>query len=302
MKKFICILLTLVIIFTCATAFAAPESGSYTVTVKAETEGTGTVTGGGTYSAGKNAALTATPADGYVFAGWFKENDLENPVSTEAEFTYSLEEDRTFIARFNKKYTVALSADPESGGSVSQSGGGEYMLDDSVTVTAQPNENYTFLGWFDATSTAAEPISTDAAYTFNIQNDMQLVAKFSATYKLELTLSPEVGGSVSGGGNFSGGTVVTVTATPADGYRFAGWYDISSPGKIISTEESYNLNLDENRTLGALFERSYGYIIMWVLIWIGIGFAAFVIIMRIIRRIRIVRRRKRRNYSRRPRR
>ena len=99
MKKFICILLTLVIIFTCATAFAAPESGSYTVTVKAETEGTGTVTGGGTYSAGKNAALTATPADGYVFAGWFKENDLENPVSTEAEFTYSLEEDRTFIAR-----------------------------------------------------------------------------------------------------------------------------------------------------------------------------------------------------------
>lgn len=302
MRKLICILLTLVIVLTCATAFAAPEGGSYTVTVKVETEGTGTVTGGGTYSAGKNAALTATPADGYVFAGWFKEGDLENPVSTDAEFTYSLEEDRTFVARFDKKYTVTLSSEPEGGGSVSQSGSGEYMQGDSVTVTAQPAENYTFLGWFDASAASADPISAEASYTFEVQNDVQLAARFSASYTLDLTVSPAEGGNVSGGGNFSGGTVVTVTATPADGYRFAGWYDIGSPGKIISTEESYNLNLDENRTLGALFERSYGYMIMWVLIWIGIGFAAFVIIMRIIRRIRIVRRRKRRNYSRRPRR
>ncbi|MEA5003039.1 MAG: InlB B-repeat-containing protein [Christensenella sp.] len=305
MRKLICILLTLVIVLSCATAFAAPESSSgssYTVTVKAETEGTGTVTGGGTYSAGKNAALNASPAEGYIFAGWFKEGDMTTPVSTTPEFTYSLEQDRTFIARFDKKYTVALSSDPEGGGTVSQSGSGEYMQNDSVTVTAQPADNYTFIGWFDAGSPSADPISAEASYTFEMQTDMQLVARFSASYTLDLTVSPQEGGSVSGGGNFSGGSVVTVTATPADGYRFAGWYDIGSPGKIISTEESYNLNLDENRSLGALFERSYGYTILWILIWIGVGFAVFVIIMRIIRRVRIVRRTKRRNYSRRPRR
>lgn len=305
MRKLICILLTLMITLSCATAFAAPASssgGSYTVTVKAETEGTGTVSGGGTYSAGKNAALSAAPAEGYVFAGWFKEDDMSTPVTTDPEFVYSLEQDRTFIARFDKKYTVTLSADPEGGGTVSQSGSGEYMQNDAVTVTAQPNENYTFIGWFDASVTSADPVSTEASYGFQVQTDLQLVARFSASYTLDLTVSPQECGSVSGGGTFSGGSVVTVTATPADGYRFAGWYDIGSPGKIISTEESYNLNLDENRSLGALFERSYGYTLIWILIWVGVGFVAFVIVMRIIRRVRIVRRRKRRTYSRHPRR
>ena len=216
-----------------------------------------------------------------------------------AEFTYTLEEDRSYVAKFEKKYTVALEASPQDGGSVSQSGE-EYKLNDSVTVTATPAENYNFMGWFTDPS-SEDPVSTDASYTFTLTDESPatLTAKFAATYQLDLTVSPENTGTVTGAGSFPGGSVVTVGASPEKDWRFSGWYDAAIPGKIISTDPEYSFNLDENRTLGALFERSYTYILMWVLIWIGICFAVFVVVMRTIRHFRIVRRRNRRRRPRR---
>ena len=38
-----------------------------------------------------------------------------------------------------------------------------------------------------------------------------------------LTASAGEGGSVSGGGTFSQGTQVSLTATPTSGYSFSGW-------------------------------------------------------------------------------
>ncbi|MEA4853759.1 MAG: InlB B-repeat-containing protein [Christensenella sp.] len=294
MKKLIGFILVLVMIFACSTTALA-----YTVTARPEAEGTGTVTGSGEYSSGQNATLTATPADGYVFVGWYREDNLDTPVSTNPELVYELEMDRTYIAKFEKQYSVTLEATPSEGGTVTQSGD-VYALDSSVTVTATPSANYNFLGWYQSDDLQADPVSTDLSYTFNIQEDMKLTAKFATSYALDLIVSPEGAGTVTGGGTFAAGTAVTVTATPADNYRFAGWYNISSPGTIISTDTEYNLNMDENRSLGAMFERSYGYTILWILLWIGIGFGVFVVVMRTIRYFRIVRRRRRRRPSARP--
>lgn len=43
-----------------------------------------------------------------------------------------------------------------------------------------------------------------------------------------------------------------VVATPAEGYRFKGWYDVAS-GKCISTDAKTALNFDSNRTITARF-------------------------------------------------
>lgn len=43
-----------------------------------------------------------------------------------------------------------------------------------------------------------------------------------------------------------------VVATPAEGYRFKGWYDVDS-GKCISTDAKTALNFDSNRTITARF-------------------------------------------------
>ena len=47
-------------------------------------------------------------------------------------------------------------------------------------------------------------------------------------------------------------TAYQVEATPAEGYRFKGWYDVAS-GKCISTDAKTALNFDSNRTITARF-------------------------------------------------
>ena len=47
-------------------------------------------------------------------------------------------------------------------------------------------------------------------------------------------------------------TAYQVVATPAEGYRFKGWYDVDS-GKCISTDAKTALNFDSNRTITARF-------------------------------------------------
>lgn len=298
MKKIVVFLVTILLIVACAVpAFA------YTVDVTAEPAEGGDVSvndvaGGGEIPAGTNATIKAVARDGYIFAGWFRADGT--PVDESgAEFTYTLEENRSYVAKFEKKYTVTVDASPQEGGSVSQSGT-EYGLGDSVTVTANAVDSYNFIGWFTDPS-AEDPVSTDQSYTFTITEDTPaaLTAKFAATYQLDLTVSPEGTGSVTGAGAFPGGSVVTIGASPEKDWRFSGWYDAAIPGKIISTNPEYSFNLDENRTLGALFERSYTYILIWVLIWIGICFAVFVVVMRTIRHFRIARRRNRRRRPRR---
>ena len=47
-------------------------------------------------------------------------------------------------------------------------------------------------------------------------------------------------------------TAYQVEATPVEGYRFKGWYDVAS-GKCISTDAKTALNFDSNRTITARF-------------------------------------------------
>ena len=47
-------------------------------------------------------------------------------------------------------------------------------------------------------------------------------------------------------------TAYQVLATPAEGYRFKGWYDVAS-GKCISTDAKTALNFDSDRTITARF-------------------------------------------------
>lgn len=68
----------------------------YNVTVTAEN---GTVTGDGEYEEGKEATLTATPAEGYEFVNWTKG---EEKVSTENPYTFTVTADVALVANFKK--------------------------------------------------------------------------------------------------------------------------------------------------------------------------------------------------------
>ena len=70
-----------------------------------------------------------------------------------------------------------------------------------------------------------------------------------ATVQYTLTVSASEGGTISTeGGIYDEGTEVTITATPSEGYFFAGWEGNDS------TSESLTITLNSNQTLQALFE------------------------------------------------
>lgn len=98
--------------------------------------------------------------------------------------------------------------------------------------------------------------STDADTQITITN-ISLVVDVSAT----ATFQPAENGSYTVDGKTitevythtqSSMTAYQVEATPAEGYRFKGWYDVAS-GKCISTDAKTALNFDSNRTITARF-------------------------------------------------
>ena len=96
-----------------------------------------------------------------------------------------------------------------------------------------------------------------SADTMITMTNVKLVADVSAT----VTFQPSENGSYTVDGKTitevythtqSSITAYQVEATPAEGYRFMGWYDVAS-GKCISTDAKTALNLDSDRTITARF-------------------------------------------------
>ena len=71
---------------------------TYTVTVSADPETFGTVTGGGTYEEGETVTITATPAAECMFLNWTENGTV---VSEALTFTFTVTSDRTFVAHFD---------------------------------------------------------------------------------------------------------------------------------------------------------------------------------------------------------
>lgn len=83
------------------TAVFAAIIPTYTISVSvgADQEDWGTVTGGGQYQEGSSVTVTATPNEGYQFTAW-QENGKQ--VSTDATYTFQVSGDRALVAVFAK--------------------------------------------------------------------------------------------------------------------------------------------------------------------------------------------------------
>jgi hypothetical protein len=137
------------------------------------------------------------------------------------------------------EYTLSVSA--AEGGTVS-SEGGTYDEGSEVTITASASEGYRFTGWEGNSST-----SESLTITLNSNQTLQALFELIPIYTLTITTSE--GGTVSTeGGEYQEGTEVEITATPDEGYQFAGWEGNSS------TSENLTVTLNSNQTYQALFE------------------------------------------------
>ena len=71
-------------------------------------------------------------------------------------------------------------------------------------------------------------------------------------YTISADVDPVGAGTVSGGGKYTAGTSVTLTATNNPGYRFVGWVE---SGTTVSTNPNYTFVANSNRSLTAQFDR-----------------------------------------------
>ena len=233
--------------------FETVESSSFTLTLTTNNPNWGTTQGEGSYEAGVEVNVNATPETDYEFVNWTNELDI---VSTDASFTYTMPaENVTLTANFKEvaapTYTLSLEVTPTSTGTVT--GNGEYEEGEEVNVTATPATGYEFVNW----TNGLDIVSTDASFTYTMPaEDVTLTANFEIivvpTYTLTLAENPASTGTVTGNGNYEAGETITITATPATGYEFINW---TNGLDIVSTDASYTYTMPaESVTLTANFE------------------------------------------------
>jgi len=206
----------------------------------------GTTTGGGTYNSGQSVTVTAAANSGYSFVNW---TEGGTQVSTSASYTFTISANKTLVANFAQQFSVTTSSSPTAGGTTT--GGGSYNPGLSVTVTATANSGYSFVNWTEGSTV----VSTNASYTFTISNNRTLVANFSSVqYTVATSSNPTAGGTTSGGGTYTTGQSVTVTAVANTGYGFISW---TEGGTVVSTNASYSFIINSNKTLVANFVLQY---------------------------------------------
>ena len=229
------------------TSLSAVMNKLHVISVDAGEDGGGTVSGGGTYLDGQTVTVAAVAGDGYVFAGWTENGKT---VSTDEVYTFAANADRALAASFVRLYAVTLLVEPDGSGEAS--GAGVYRAGERVTVSAAPEDGQRFVEWVEN----GQRVSTAAEYTFTVNGDTTLTARFEEipVYTISVGVLPEQEelGAVTGSGSYREGAVVTVKAEAADRYAFSAWYE---DGEIVSEDAEYTFTVTGPRTLEAAFKK-----------------------------------------------
>lgn len=152
-----------------------------TISAVAQPSEGGTVSqnGNGHYIFDESVTLSAEPTEGYAFLGWFDSSSTAEPISTDLDYTFNVSESASFIAKFSPQYDLHVNIEPPDTGTVT--GNGTFAGGSIVTLEAIPNDDYRFEAWVspDDPNTV---LSSDATYTFNLDGDTALTAKFARSY------------------------------------------------------------------------------------------------------------------------
>ena len=146
------------------------------------------------------------------------------------------------------KYTIAATANPSDGGTVS--GAGQYYGNTSCTLTATPAAHYDFANWKKGSSV----VSTDPTYTFTVTENSSYTANFVALQPHSVTCNPVENGSISANpATAYKNETVTLSATPVSGYFFSAWDVRDANNNSITVTDNQFTMPDSDVTVGATF-------------------------------------------------
>jgi len=209
------------------------------------------------YAMGTNVTLSAVAATGSAFAGWSGACSGSGSTCTVAmsaarAVTASFTVQATYLLQVNRlgSGTGTVSSSP-AGISCGSDCSEPYGAGRVVTLTATPAAGSVFTGW-------GGPCSGTGACTLTLSAATTVSATFAAA-PFNLTVLRQgagtVGSSPSGincGGTctapFASGAVVTLTATPATGWRFRHWAGACSGSALSCT-----VSMTQARSVTAVF-------------------------------------------------
>ena len=204
----------------------------YTISVGSNNSTMGTVGGGGTYYENTNISISATPNTGCRFTGW------SDGVSTNPRTIY-VYQDTTFTAMFEFiDYIIKAQTNNSLRGTVE--GTDTVHYGETVTLTATPNEHFTFQYWQSSNGTT----HGDNPLTLTVTSSGTYTAHFAAEQH-SVAVYSDGGGTVRIGssgniGNYDYFSQLTLTATANGNNAFLRWNDGNSfnPRTVTITQDT----------------------------------------------------------------
>ena len=267
--------------------YSAPP-GPHSITVSADPEVGGIVTGGGSYNHGATATLTAMANEDYRFVNWTKDGEV---VSNRATFSFTVIEPGNYVANFELNiihHWVPNSMSYES----------NMTLTGIIQINGQEQQNPMLeVGVFcgeecrgSGTPAYFEPMQryvvqiliygedgdqlTFRLYDHEFNEELELYPTHNVTFTtngygslvnpyvlnftemattlhtITATVNLEGSGTVMGTGTYSNGTTCTLTATSNDNYQFVNW---TENGTMVSVSSTYAFEVTSDRSLVANF-------------------------------------------------
>ena len=168
--------------------FLNSAGDTYTITVEVNDSTMGTATGGGTYTAGEQITLVATPFSGYNFVNWTQVSSFGvNVVGTDLSLIITVTGDKTFVANFElgsgpvvtDPTVTTAAANPIAQTTATLNA--TIANPDNVSISAKGFEWKTTMG---GTYTQIAGTGTGNSFTANLTG---LTANTSYTYKAFIT-------------------------------------------------------------------------------------------------------------------
>jgi hypothetical protein len=202
------------------TVTAPPPAATYSLVTSAGAGGT--VSPGGSFTAGAIATVIAFPDSQHDFAGWSGDAvGAANPQSV------LMDRDRTVVANFAPR-VFPLTTQASGGGAVTP--GGSYPFGTWVTVSANPDSAHYFTGWTGDASGAAPSVSVLVDRAKLLQ--AQFAAKAAQTITFNSPGNQGLGASFGLTASSSSGLPVTFVLVGGPATLAGSTLTITGPGTI----------------------------------------------------------------------
>ncbi|MER5863487.1 hypothetical protein [Kitasatospora sp. NPDC002040] len=153
---------------------------------------------------------------------------------------------------------LTAKSTPDTGGSATVDVPGPYTKGSLVHAGATANPNFRLIGW----SLNGTPLAdTDSSVSVTVDADSTLEARYAQIdCALTLQAQPVAGGTVTvdRSAPYRCGSTVTLTATPAPGWQFAGWNSGNGPTTrdVVATTPVHRFTLDRDTAMSATFTQT----------------------------------------------